>query len=194
MLYAEDRLGTHYVRTSSVGDLAATGSIIGASKSFKIDHPPEPTKKYLLHTSIESPDMKNIYDGVVVLDANGSATVELPSYFEVLNRDFRYQLTSIGAPGPNLYVAQEVSGNRFRIAGGQPGAKVSWQVTGIRHDAWANANRSQVEVEKTEAEKGLYLHPEAFGQPVEKSISYNGDAARGKLLAIESKRLKEVKH
>ena len=171
----------------------ATGAIIGATKNFKIDHPLEPTKKYLLHTSIESPDMKNIYDGVVVLDANGSATVELPSYFEALNQDFRYQLTSIGAPGPNLYVAQKVKNNQFVIAGGQPGAEVSWQVTGIRHDAWANANRSPVEVEKTEAEQGRYLHPEAFGAPVEQSVSYNGGSARNKLLDIESHRAHKTK-
>ncbi|MBI3475976.1 MAG: DNRLRE domain-containing protein [Acidobacteria bacterium] len=177
MIYAEDILGAHYVRTSSVGDLVATGALIGASKSFKIDHPVDPTNKFLLHTSIESPDMKNIYDGVAVLDENGEARVDLPSYFEALNKDFRYQLTAVGAPGPNLYVAEEVLGNHFRIAGGKPGAKVSWQITGIRHDAWANANRSPVEVEKTASERGLYLHPEAFGAPVEKSITYHNRAA-----------------
>lgn len=48
----------------------------------------------------------------------------LPEWFETLNRDFRYQLTAVGAPGPNLYVAEEISGNHFKIAGGQPGAKV----------------------------------------------------------------------
>jgi hypothetical protein len=52
-----------------------------------------------------------------------------------LNGDFRYQLTAIGAPAPRLYVAREVTQNRFKIAGGRPGGKVSWQVTGIRHDA-----------------------------------------------------------
>jgi len=187
VLYAEDILGAHYVRTSSVGDLAATGALIGASKNFKIDHPVDPTNKYLMHTSVESPDMKDIYDGVTMLDENGQARVELPSYFEALNKDFRYQLTAIGAPGPNLYVAEEVSGNHFLIAGGQPGAKVSWQVTGIRHDAWANANRSPVEVEKAESEKGLYLHPEAFGVPIEKSITYRNPAAGRQFLGIPKK-------
>ena len=177
VLYAEDYSGTRYVRTSSAGDLAATGALIGASKSFKIDHPLDPTNKYLFHTSIESPDMMNIYNGIVVLDGKGEASVALPSYFEALNKDFRYQLTAIGAPGPNLYVAEEVSGNHFLIGGGKPGAKVSWQITGIRHDAWANANRSPVEVEKAESEKGLYLHPEAFGAPLEKSVTYHNRAA-----------------
>ena len=174
VLYTENIDGSTYVRTDSgFGNLVATGSISGASKSFRIDHPLDPTGKYLLHADIESPEMKNLYDGVVQLDLRGEATILLPDYFEALNRDFRYQLTSIGAPGPNLYIAQEISGNQFRIAGGQPGAKVSWQVTGIRHDAWANANPLSVEVPKTGKEVGHYLHPHAFGQPDSMSTDYH---------------------
>ena len=94
----------------------------------------------------------------------------LPDYFEVLNRDYRYQLTAIGAPGPNLYIAKKVLGNRFRIAGGKPHGEVSWQVTGIGQDAYANAYRIPTEEEKPAAEQGYYLHPEVFGQPASKSI------------------------
>ena len=61
--------------------------------------------------------------------------------------DYRYQLTCIGEFAP-VYVAEEISGNRFKIAGGPEGQKVSWQVTGIRHDKFAEANRIQVEVDK----------------------------------------------
>ena len=84
--------------------------------------------------------MKNVYDGNVVLDASGEAEIELPGYFEALNREFRYQLTAIGKPGPNLYVSTEIRSNRFEIAGGESGMKVSWQVTGIRKDPFAAAN------------------------------------------------------
>ena len=147
------------------GNLNVTGSLSKGSGSFKIDHPLDPANKYLSHSFVESPDMKNVYDGVIRLDAKGEAWVSLPDYFEALNRDFRYQLTSIGAPAPNLYVAEEVSGNRFKIAGGKPGGKVSWQVTGIRQDAYANANRIPVEEVKPPAEQGYYLHPELYGQP-----------------------------
>ena len=107
----------------------------------------------------------NVYNGIVVLDARGSAWVDLPDYFQTLNGDYRYQLTSIGGPGPNLYIANEVSANRFKISGGKPRARVSWQVTGIRHDAYANANRIQVEEEKPANQRGTYLHPELFGGP-----------------------------
>jgi hypothetical protein len=187
VLYAENLFGNAYVRTDNLGDLYATGTITGAVKSVKIDHPLDPANKYLVHTSIESPDMKTFYDGVARLDGNGEVTVELPGYFEALNQDFRYQLTAIGAPGPNLYISEEISGNRFRIGGGKPGSKVSWMVTGIRRDAWANAHRSPVEIDKTEKERGKYLHPEAFGAPVEQSVSYNGGVQPRNLPGLHSK-------
>jgi hypothetical protein len=119
--------------------------------------------------------MMNIYNGNATLDAHGEVTVELPEWFSALNRDFRYQLTPLGAASPNLYVADEIAENRFRIAGGTPGAKVSWQVTGIRHDAYAEAHRIPVEEMKPQAERGLYLVPEVFGQPVERGIARGRD-------------------
>jgi hypothetical protein len=74
------------------------------------------------------------------------------------------------------YVAEEIAGNQFKIGGGIPGRKVSWQVTGIRHDAYANAHRIQVEELKPAAAAGTYLHPDAFVQPVEKGRSTVGDS------------------
>jgi len=146
------------------GNVNITGNVSKGSGSFKIDHPLDPANKYLSHSFVESPDMMNVYNGIAVLDARGSAWVDLPDYFQDLNRDYRYQLTSIGAPGPGLYIAKEVSANRFRISGGKPHAKVSWQVTGIRHDAYANANRIKVEEEKPANQRGTYLHPEVFDE------------------------------
>ena len=152
------------------GPVSVSGTLTKPGGSFKIDHPLDPANKYLSHSFVESPDMKNVYDGVVTLDARGEATVSLPQWFEALNKDFRYQLTAIGAPGPSLYIAAEVSGNSFKIAGGAAGGKVSWQVTGIRHDAWANAHRIPVEEMKPEAERGFYMAPELFGQSQEKNV------------------------
>ena len=86
-----------------------TGNLEKAGSSFKIDHPLDPANKYLCHSFVESPDMKNVYDGVVVLDGKGKAEIELPDWFGIINKDFRYQLTAIGAPGPNLYIAEEIS-------------------------------------------------------------------------------------
>lgn len=145
------------------GNVVVTGTLSKGAGSFKIDHPLDPANKYLSHSFVESPDMMNIYNGNIILDAKGTATITMPDWFEALNRGFRYQLTAIGKPSPNLYIAAEISGNKFRIAGGTPGAKVSWTVTGIRHDAYANAHRIPVEEMKKGAERGKYLNPEVFG-------------------------------
>jgi len=153
------------------GNVRVNGNLSKNSGSFEIDHPLDPANKYLYHSFVESPDMMNLYNGTVMLDANGEAVVELPEWFEALNRDFRYQLTCIGGFAP-VYIAEEISSNHFKIAGGNPGMKVSWQVTGIRQDAWANAHRIQVEVEKPERERGYYLHPELYGAPEEKGIEW----------------------
>ena len=157
------------------GPVYVYGSLLASSiqaqvKNFKIDHPLDPAHKYLLHSSVESSEMKNIYDGVVVLDGSGSAVISLPDWFTALNKDFRYQLTSIGAPGPNLYVSEEVSENHFSIAGGKPGAKVSWQITGVRQDAFAQAHPIEIEQPKAGPEVGHYLSPELFGAGPDKSI------------------------
>jgi len=109
---------------------------------------------------------------VVRLDSGGEAIVELPEWFGALNKDFRYLLTPIGAPAPALYIAEEIAGNRFKIAGGAPGMKVSWQVTGIRQDSWANAHRIPVEEDKPEQERGYYLHPNLYGAPEDKGIEW----------------------
>jgi hypothetical protein len=122
--------------------------------------------------------MLNIYNGTAELNSEGVATVELPAYFEALNKDYRYQLTSIGVASPNLHISQEVSGNRFGIAGGQPSQKVSWQVTGIRQDAWANANRIPVEEDKPDYDKGFYLYPEAHGKESKKGIGMVRNSAK----------------
>ncbi|MCC7298809.1 MAG: hypothetical protein IT244_10795 [Bacteroidia bacterium] len=158
------------------GRMHVNGTLSKSSGSFKIDHPLDPENKFLYHSFVESPDMMNIYNGNVVLDANGQATITMPDWFQALNMEFRYQLSCIGGYAP-VYISKKVEGNQFSIAGGSPGLEVSWQVTGVRHDNYADQNRIQVEVEKTEFEKGYYMTPEAFGQPKEKGIGYKMSGA-----------------
>jgi trimeric autotransporter adhesin len=150
-----------------VGNVNVTGNLTKGGGAFKIDHPLDPENKTLSHSFVESPDMMNIYNGIVRLGKDGSAEVTLPDWFEALNREFRYQLTCIGGFAP-VYVAKKVDGNRFKIAGGKPGMEVSWQLTGVRKDAYAETHRIQVEEMKPVAERGSYLHPEAFGKSAEK--------------------------
>jgi len=138
------------------GKVNIYGTIYKSAGAFKIDHPNDPENKYLQHSFVESPEMLNIYNGTVALDGNGGATVALPDYFDALNKDFQYQLTPIGAPMPNLYIAQKIENNEFRIGGGEPKMEVSWQVTGVRNDTYAKENRIAVEVDKNQKEIGTY--------------------------------------
>jgi hypothetical protein len=154
--------------------LQVVGNLSATVKNFKIDHPLDPANKYLNHTSVESPDMKNIYDGVITTDANGLATVVLPDYFQALNQDFRYQLTVMGTFAQAI-VKDEIANNRFTIQTDKPNVKVSWQVTGIRHDAYAQAYPISVEEDKPPSEQGRYLSPELFGQPQSHSINAAAD-------------------
>ncbi len=115
-------------------------SVAAAVKHFVIDDPLDPANELLFHTNVESPDVKNIYNGIITLDQQGDAVVQLPDYFDALNTSVRYQLKPIGASMPNLYVSVLETNNQFSIAGGVAGGQVSWQVTGIRHDPYILAN------------------------------------------------------
>lgn len=159
------------------GDLLVDGNVSKAGGTFKIDHPLDPENKYLFHSFVESPEMMNVYNGNIVTDETGTAWVDLPSYFEALNRDFRYQLTPIGAFAQAV-IGAEIDSGRFAILTDQPFVKVSWQVTGIRQDPWADANRVEVEVDKSVDEQGLYLHPEAYGLPANAGVRYRREADR----------------
>jgi hypothetical protein len=142
-----------------MGRMTATGT-----KAFQIDHPLDPANKVLNHYSAEGPEPLNVYRGNVTLDAQGRAWVTLPAYFESINKDFTYQLTPVGGPGPGLYIATKVADNKFQIAGGMPNLEVSWCVTGVRNDAWVRANGAPVEQDKPAAIKGRYLAPLQYGQ------------------------------
>ena len=154
------------------GNVEILGSLSKGGGSFKIDHPLDPENKYLYHSFVESPDMMNIYNGNVITDINGQAWVEMPDWFEALNREFRYQLTVIGS-FDRAMIAQEIIDNKFLIRTETAGVKVSWQVTGVRHDAWANKNRIPVEEEKQALEKGHYLHPKAWNVDKTLAIDYS---------------------
>ena len=165
-----------------IGNTHVTGTLSKGGGSFRIDHPLDPDNKYLSHSFVESPDMMNIYNGNITTDSNGLAIIELPDYFGSLNRDFRYQLTVVGQFAQAI-VAEEVKENRFTIQTSAPGVKVSWQVTGIRQDAWANKNRIKVEEDKSELERGHYLHPEALGKAEERGVEW----------AIQPELMREIK-
>lgn len=206
--YATAPTGTNYGvygRTASssgygvyaLGNMGASGT-----KSFQIDHPDDPENKYLLHYSAESPEVINFYRGTVALNEHGEAVVELPQYFARINKTPSYQLTAVGAPMPNLHVAEKISDDAlgagatagpsdaapicsFRIAGGVPGGEVSWRVEAVRNDLRMRLHGAPVEREKVGPERGKYLHPEYYGQPPEMGIDFQ---AEGHARCDESRR------
>jgi hypothetical protein len=154
-----------------LGNVSITGSIAKGSGTFKIDHPLDPENKILYHSFVESPDMMNIYNGNVSTDAKGFATVTMPEYFDALNSDFRYQLTVIGSFAQAI-VKEKMKGNLFVIQTSVPNIEVSWQVTGVRKDKYAQAHRVIPEVAKEGREKGKYIHPAEWGKPAEAGMDY----------------------
>lgn len=151
------------------GNTWVAGTFYKNAGAFRIDHPLDPANKYLNHSFVESPDMKNIHDGVITTGADGLATVELPAWFETLNRDFRYQLTVLGQFAQAI-VRNEIKDNRFTIQTDKPGVRVSWQVTGIRQDPYAEAHRIPVEEDKPADARGRYVYPEGYGRSQALSI------------------------
>lgn len=150
---------------------------VAGTKNFKIDHPADPENKYLYHAAIESDKRYNKYSGNITTDENGVAVVELPEYVQLVNKNFRYNLTVIGTFAQAI-VGEEVSDNKFVIRTDEPNVKVSWELTGVRNDPYAKQNPYKVEVEKEENEAGRYLMPELYGQPKEKSLDYQKKKAK----------------
>ena len=144
------------------GDVYVGGTLSATVKHFKIDHPLDPANKYLVHASVESSEMMNIYSGNVTTDELGIATITLPDWFESLNTDFRYQLTTVGRDS-HAWISQEIANKQFKISTNATNVKVSWQVTAVRQDAYAKAHPLVVEEEKPTQERGFYQHPELYG-------------------------------
>lgn len=175
-IYVESTPNTGILSTFT-GDVRVMGTLTGTTKNFTIDHPLDPANKYLVHGCVESPERLNVYNGNVVTDATGIATVQLPQYFEALNKDFRYQLTVIGQFAQAI-VASRISGNSFKIKTDKPNVEVSWQVTGTRNDAYVRAHPMTVEMEKSPEDRGKYLTPLELGFSEKQRIGYKETSPR----------------
>jgi hypothetical protein len=75
-----------------------------------------------------------------------------------------------------------VKDNSFVIRTSVPLTTVSWQVTGIRQDPFANVHRIPVEADKPANERGKYLHPDAYGVPPEAGIGASPVDPKAKVL------------
>jgi len=137
-------------------------TVVQGSDVFAIDHPLDPYGKILNHYGLAGPELRYIYEGSVVIGANGRAEVKLPDYFSLLLRNPHIQLTGVGTKEV-VYVAEDITGNRF-VIGGPAGTKVYWQVTGERTDVTAEVTRRLLPVEqsKTGALTGTMLDDEGL--------------------------------
>lgn len=156
---------------NTTGTVVVSGdfTVVGV-KAFTMDHPLDPANKLLRHAAAESNEVINFYSGNVVTDAAGKAVVQLPDYYEVLNKDSRYQLTVIGSFAQAI-ISKEVANNQFEIATNQPNVKVSWEVKGVRNDNHMKQQPFVAEVEKSAAQKGTFWDPAAHNQPMSKHVS-----------------------
>jgi hypothetical protein len=143
----------------ALGRFAATGP-----KAFLIDHPLRPAEAFLAHFSMEGPEPYNIYRGSVVTDDEGKAVVRLPDYFEAANKDFHYQLTTVG-PNTQAWIIQKIQNNTFIIGTNQPRVEVFWTVTAVRNDPYARHFMLPAEIEKQGDMRGRYLLPELYNAP-----------------------------
>lgn len=155
----------------SDGRLGASGT-----KLFCIDHPQDPLNKFLQHYCSEGPEPLNVYTGNVTTNGSGEAWVELPAYFESINRDFRYTLTVVDDTDSEAFalakVARKIRDGKFKIRTSAPNIEVTWRVEGIRNDPWVQKYGAPVEVEKPEHFRGKYQHPELYGAPPEMGVHF----------------------
>jgi hypothetical protein len=133
----------------ATGSIRTLGKAGHSGSGFVIDHPQSPDSTTLSHSVVESDTRKNIYDGIATAGRDGYAVVNLPTWFEALNTDIRYQLTPLGAPAPNLHVYRTLVRGSFVIGGAQPDQQISWQLTGVRKDLWARLHPLVVERPKS---------------------------------------------
>ncbi len=138
-------------------------ALVSRDHMVTVDHPLDPVNKTLSHSAVQAPDMTTLYDGTVVTDEQGEATVYLPAYVEAFSHDFRYQLTPIADRPVMATLVRELEESSFTLRTDAPATKVCWQVSGKRHDAWAKENRLVAEADKPGEEQrtGEFAMPPA---------------------------------
>lgn len=160
------------------GDVNVDGYVYSLGPTgVRMDHPENPGDQFLQHASVSSNEMMNMYSGNAAFDADGTAWVTLPTWFETINTDFRYQLTPIGASMPDLYIAREIENNEFQIAGGVAGKKVSWTVHAVRNDPYAQSHPMETEVDKSERDRGKFIAPEFYNRSEADQLHRRPDTA-----------------
>jgi hypothetical protein len=131
--------------------VTTSGTLTAATKHFRINHPLDPERRFLIHACLEGPENAIYYRGQGRLEG-GHARVELPDYFEALARpDGRtVALTSCCEENEPISVlaASDVVNGAFNVRAADdrnPRQRFYWEVKAVRAD---------VEPLKTEEYKG----------------------------------------
>ncbi len=146
----------------------STGTLV-----FTMDYPSALMNKLLNQYAVGSSEPVFVYNGTAYIEENGQVVVNLPDYFDKINKNPRIQLTGVGTPEV-VYVTEDVQGNRF-IIGGKPGTKVYWTVTAERKDVHARIAKILTPVEQ---EKIGEMIGHSFGDDAMVGI-YDGIKTRG---------------
>ncbi|MGW9270806.1 hypothetical protein [Microbacterium sp. NPDC055599] len=115
------------------GILLTDGLDVDGPKNFRIAHPTK-AGYWLRHGSTESPVSGTEYKGTAAIGPDGSVVVELPEYFEALNKPGgrTVHVTAVGRPF--LVGADKPRDGKVTIYG-DPGREVDWIVKAEREGA-----------------------------------------------------------
>ncbi|MDD2636925.1 MAG: hypothetical protein PHW82_15640, partial [Bacteroidales bacterium] len=122
------------------------------------------------------PEALVMYRGKILLNDNGEARVEMPSYFKALTKENEatVQITCIGKP---FGIGYEWNNNFGEfVVYGEANREISWMVMADRDDPYMQNNRTPVVIKKDGSfkgiEQGIYLDAKSYNLPQEKSYKY----------------------
>jgi hypothetical protein len=168
------------------GNVHVTGNLTvdGTKTGFHIDDPRAPATRTLSHTPVDTDRLSVQYTGNVRTGRDGRASVRLPGYATAIAGDWRYELTPIGTFGQAI-VEREVARGVFVIRTQHPFTKVSWMVTGIRHDPQALKDPIVVVQEKRAAQRGHYLDPSLYGHSASSAAVARAPLEENRIRALQ---------
>lgn len=151
------------------GDVFVAGEIFLPELTLQVDHPAAPGERWYRRSAVGSFERLSVVSGNARTDASGVAVIDVPDLFARYHRDFRYQLTTVGAAAA-AHVSRELRNGRFTVKTDRPRVKVSWQLTAVRDDPSARASEFRPTTAKRGSQRGRFLEPKVYGKSARRSI------------------------
>ena len=130
--------GVNVGSIDAAGNMHMAGNITAGTKSFKIQHPSDPSKD-LNHSCLEGPEIAVFYRGEGVT-VEGRAEIMLPDYFEALTLAERrtVQITAQVDDANPIFGGQlaagRVANGKFMVYSTEASAIFYWEVKAVRKD------------------------------------------------------------